>query len=141
MIYIWENILPILAATVAGMTFGFLWYGVLGRPWREAAGFNVEDGRRFAKTALPVAFIAEFWMASILAGALILAPVEAGLWTIAFGTAFIIWIGFVLPALVTNHRFEGRPWTLSAIDGGHWLFVMLIHAAVLRAIGVEAPSA
>jgi hypothetical protein len=141
MIYIWENILPIMAATLAGMLLGFLWYGVLGRPWRQAAGFNVENARRYTKTALPIAFIAEFWMASILAGALILAPVEAGRWTIAFGTAFIIWIGFVLPAIVTTYRLAGRSWTLCAIDGGHWLFVMLIHAAVLRAIGVEAPSA
>ena len=89
---------------------------------------------------LLVVFVAEFWMAAILAGALILAPVEAGGWTIAFGTAFIIWIGFVLPAIVVNHRYRPLPWRATMIDAGHWLGAMLLLALVLRLIGVEAPA-
>jgi len=140
MIYILENILPILAASVAGLLAGGFWFAVLGRPWTAAAGITRPDARRYSLRGLPVIFLAEFWMASILAGALILAPVEAGVWTVAFGSAFIIWVGFVLPAILASQRLQGRPWLLTAIDTGHWLLVMLIQAAVLRAIGVEGPG-
>ena len=139
MIYIVQNALPILAATVAGFAFGAAWYGALGKPWMRAAGLTEAQVRAGGKLPFAIAFVAEFWMASILAGALILAPVEAGVWTVALGSAFIIWVGFVLPTLVVNHRYQRQPWSLTALDGGHWLGVMLIQAAVLRAIGVSAP--
>jgi hypothetical protein len=43
--------------------------------------------------------LAEFWLASILAGALILAPSQAGVWVRALGSAVVILIGFVVAVL------------------------------------------
>lgn len=140
--YIAANVVPILAATIAGWLFGALWYGLFGRPRRRAAGLQESDVKRpsgsMRKSPYVFAFIFEFWMASILAGALILAPVEAGLWQVALGTAFIIWAGFVLPTQLINHRYARRPWRLTVMDGTHWLGVMLLQAAVLTLIGVSA---
>lgn len=140
--YIAANFLPILAATVASWLFGALWYGLLGKPWMRAAGVQESDIKRpdgrTSRSPFILSFIFEFWMAAILAGALILAPVDAGLWQVALGTAFIIWIGFVLPTQLINHRYTMRPWSLTALDGAHWLGVMLIHAVVLTLIGVSA---
>ncbi|MEO1656421.1 MAG: DUF1761 domain-containing protein [Pseudomonadota bacterium] len=141
MIYIVINVLPILAATAAAFVFGAVYYGVLGQPWMAAAGLTDQDVKNPSPWPFVIAFIAEFWVASIMAGALILAPPEAGAWTMAFGTAFILWIGFVLPVMLVNHRYEGRSLALTAINSGHWLGVFLVQVSVLQAIGLQPPAA
>lgn len=141
MTYIWLNIVPILAATVAGFAAGAAWYAGLSGAWMTAAGLTRERiDRESNASTYAIAFVAEFWIACILAGALILAPPEAGEWTMAFGTAIVIWIGFVLPTIVVNHRFGLRPWSLTLIDAGHWLLVFLVQAAVLRLFPLVAPA-
>lgn len=137
--YILLNVVPILAATVAGFAFGAVYYIVLKRPYANAVEAAGEPHRRSLGT-YAVVFAAEFWMACILIGALILAPVEAGLWTVGLGSAAIIWVGFVLPATVVNTRLQPRPWSLALIDSGHWLGVMLVQAATMILIGTTAPS-
>lgn len=124
MIYIVQNIVPILAATIAGLLVGALFYPVAAR----RLGLIV------------TAFIAEFWFASILAGALILAPAKADPWVMAVGTAVVIWIGFVVPALVVTLRVRGVTTMGVVRDAGHWLAVMVVEAVVLHAIGLSAPA-
>ncbi|MBZ6377808.1 hypothetical protein B5C34_03020 [Pacificimonas flava] len=139
--YIFDNLAAILAAAAAAWLFGAVWYGLLGTRWMKAASLQESDIRRpdgsTSKLPFILAFIFEAWMAAVLAGALILAPVEAGGWTVALGTAFILWVGFVLPTQLINHRYTMRPWALTAIDTGHWLGVLLLQAAVLTLIGVS----
>lgn len=126
MSYIVSNLLPIIAATVAGLLIGIVWL-------------------RLSPTLLPgmqtlvLAGIAEFWLAAILAGALILTPAQADAWAIAIGTALVIWAGFVLPVLaVTFHVYRfARSSMISA--AAHWLVVMLAQASVMQAIGLIAP--
>ncbi|MDM7956186.1 hypothetical protein [Blastomonas sp.] len=127
MIYIWLNIVPILAATFAGLAIGYAWARASGR----AIGIGVGIA----------ALIAEFWLVAILAGAVILAPDQAPPWTMALGSAFIIWIGFVLPALVVNLSVGGAGARAIASAAGYWLVTMLVQAAVLQAMGLVPPPA
>ena len=80
-----------------------------------------------------IAFIAELVMAWMLAGILLhlqrggLAPsLRNGVISAAF-----LWLGFVATTLVVNHSFQGTKRTLTLIDGGHWLGVLLIQGAIL----------
>ncbi len=127
MIYIILNLIPILAATVTGLVIGALWL--------RAGGVAMRPG---APTIL-TAFIAEFWLTAILAGALILAPPKGGVWTMTLGSAFVIWIGFVLPVLAATYAARGLSARATAADAAHWLAVMLAQATVLRLIGLVAP--
>ena len=129
MSYIGSNIVPILAATVAGLLIGVA-YLALSRSRQGAA-------QSFALVA--IAFMAEFWLASILAGALILAPVQANAWTIAIGTAVVIWIGFVVPVLVTSYSARGLTASHLLLDSVHWFVAMVVQAAVLNFIGLVRP--
>ncbi|MEQ8772971.1 MAG: hypothetical protein RIC51_09080, partial [Erythrobacter sp.] len=96
MIYIILNLLPIAAATLVGLAIGLVWL--------RASDILLPGWRTLAAAAL-----AEFWLASILAGALILAPPQAGEWVMALGSAVVIWIGFVVPVLwVTFMAYELR---------------------------------
>lgn len=130
MIYIVDNLWPILVATLAGLAAGAIVHALAGRAERRiAAGFVM------------TAFVAEFWFAAILAGALILAPAKANPWIMAVGTAVVIWIGFVVPALIVTLRYRGMTVRTVAVDCGHWLAVMAVEAAVLHAIGLRPPPA
>ncbi|MEM9706290.1 MAG: DUF1761 domain-containing protein [Pseudomonadota bacterium] len=138
MIYILINFWQILAATVAGFAFAVVYYAGLSNPWRRAARLSAEEAKASPAT-LAISFAAEFWIASILAGAIILAPEEAGAWTMAIGTAVVIWIGFVMPTMLVNHRYQKAPALLTAIDGGHWLGVMVLQVCVLQALSLTPP--
>ncbi len=129
MIYIVQNAGPILAAALAAWVFGLAWY---------ASPLGHSTGRSVGALALDA--LAKAWIAAILAGALILAPVEAGVWTVALGSAFIIWVGFVLPAIAASYIRRALSWRAIASDAAHWLIAMLLMAAVMRVIGVEGPE-
>ena len=119
--------MAILAATLAGLAFGLLYYGVVDRSRLGGAG------------TLAIAFAAEAWLCAILAGALILAPPKGSIWTMTLGSAFVIWLGFVVPSIAASYRFRALPARAALADCGYWLGVMLVQAVVLRLIGLVPP--
>jgi hypothetical protein len=126
MIYIFINLGSIAAATLLGLLIGLVWLRVSGM---RMPGWK----------PLLAAMLAELWFASILAGALILAPSEAGAWVMAIGSAVVIWAGFVVPVLVVTfiaYRLSARQ-TLGAAS--HWLVVMVAQATLMQAIGLVQP--
>lgn len=128
MIYILINLWPIAAATLLGLAIGFAWLrasGTLLPGWKMLAG----------------ATLAEFWLASILAGALILAPSQAGVWVMALGSAVVIWIGFVVPVLWVTFTAYGMGAGRALSASLHWLCVMAGQAALMQWIGLSQPPA
>ncbi len=130
MIYIVMNAAAILVATLAGLGFGAAFYALARRGQRLARGTG---------GILATAFVAEFWLCAILAGALILAPPRGDVWTMTIGSAFVIWIGFVVPTIVATYRYRALGMATAAVDCSHWLGVMLVQATVLRLIGLVPP--
>jgi hypothetical protein len=124
MIYIILNAWPIIVAALSAVGMGAIWY------------------RRAVPTATLVTIIAaHLWLGAILAGALILAPPKGSVWTMTLGSAFIIWIGFVLPALAASYRFHGIAWRTVANDAAYWLAAMVLQATIMRIIGLVPPPA
>lgn len=121
MIYIWLNAVPILAATLAGLLAANLVVRLAGPgQWLTA-------------------FIASGWLCAILAGALILAPPRGPVWVMTIGSAVVIWLGFVVPALAVSLRLAGQGWGRVGRQWLWWLAVMLVEAVILRLIGLQAP--
>ncbi len=120
------NLWPILAAALAGLAIGVLFH-------------LASRGSQRSPALLVVAFVAEVWLAAILAGALILAPPGAGAWVMAIGSAVVIWIGFVMPVIVVTHLHRGLGAPAAIVDSLHWLMVMATQAVVLRLIGLTPP--
>ena len=125
--YILSNLGAIAAATIVGLLVGAA-YAAVRRP-----------GGGGALGLAATAAVAEFWLACILAGALILAPTQAGAWTMAIGSAVVIWIGFVTPVLAVSYRFQRLGAGAAALDAAHWLAVMLAQAATLHLVGLVKP--
>ena len=127
MIYILLNAFPISLAMLAGLAIGWLWL--------KASGLSLPRLRTIIGIAVGL-----FWSGSILAGALILAPPEAGEWTMAIGSAVVIWCGFVLPAVAITLAITGSKARNIAAACGYWLVTMVGQAVVMQTIGLIPPQ-
>ncbi|MGI9384398.1 MAG: DUF1761 domain-containing protein [Methyloligellaceae bacterium] len=127
------NYLAVVIAAVAGFMVGWGWYMALGKPWMEALGKTKDD---LKPSPLPfiLAFVAQVVMAYMLAGVI----GHLGDVTIVRGiiTGFFVWLGFVITTMVVNHGFQGAKPILTAIDGGHWLAVLVVMGAIIGGFGV-----
>lgn len=132
------SIVTIIVATIASWMFGAVYYMSLAKPWMAAAGIS-EDEVKAGAGASPyiISVICEFIMAYMLA-VLLLHTATDGVFTLgsALFAAFSIWLGFVVTTQIVNHRYSMKPWSLSIIDSGHWLGVLLIQAAVMSLMGL-----
>lgn len=133
------NYWAILVAAAASFLFGGVWYGMLSKPWMAALGKTEAEIK--AGRPLPLLFgitiVAQLVMAWVLAG--VIGHLGPGQVTVrnSLISALFIWLGFVATTLAVNHGYQGSRWSLTAIDGGHWLGVLLIQGAVIGLMGVR----
>lgn len=131
------NYLAVVVAALAGFGVGAIWYTVFGKAWLGALGKTEDEIKGSgAGQAMPfvIALVADLVMAIMLAGLmghLGDVSVRGGLISAAF-----VWLGFVITTMGVNHAFSGASPALTAIDGGHWLVVLLVMGAVIGAFGV-----
>jgi len=135
------NYLAVMGAAVASFLFGGVWYNVFAKQWMEAVGMSPDrmPKDRGGIGLYVLAFIAQLVMAWMLAGVL-LHLAQGGLPTSLRNgllSALFIWVGFVVPTMVVNYAFHGARHSLTLIDGGHWLGVLLIQGAFLGWWGVR----
>ena len=138
------NYLAVLVAAIAGWLVGAGWYMLLANPWVAAHGRTMEDFKRQAEAAkgtsaawMPyvLALVAELVMAWVLAGLLgHLGEGHVTLWNGIVSGAFV-WLGFVVTTIAVNNMFGMRKGMLTAIDGGHWLAVLVVMGAIIGAFG------
>ena len=131
------NYLAVFVAALAGFGVGAVWYGVFGKAWLDALGKSEDDIKGSgAAQALPfvTGLVADLVMAIMLAGLM----GHLGNISIHGGliTGLFVWVGFVITTMGVNHAFSGASPKLTAIDGGHWLAVLLVMGAIIGAIGV-----
>ena len=139
MVFAGMNYLAVIAAAVAAWLFGAVWYMALSKPWMAASGWKSEaemlgPAGKVSPVPFIISFAAELVMAYFLAG-LIAHLGEVTVWR-GLVTAFFVWLAFVIPTLVVNHRFSRQTWMLTAIDGGHWLGVLLVMGLVIGLFGI-----
>lgn len=127
-----EYLYPV-AAAVAAWIFGAVWYGVLGKQYQMALGKNPEEckGQKMPIMPLLVCFAGELVMAAALSW--ILARMSAVGWMWGAHMGLFFGVAIVLPTVVINNLFPGRSKALMAIDGAHWIGVLVIEGAVLGA--------
>ena len=124
------NYLAVIIAAIAAFLWGAVFYGVLGKPWMAAA--RIDPAGQKGKPMAPLLVNSIIWelvMAAVMAG--VIGHFGAsGLMDGAI-TGLMLWLGFLLPSMAINHRYEGFGWNLTLIDGAHWLGVAVIMGAVI----------
>ncbi|WP_269584905.1 DUF1761 domain-containing protein [Roseibium sp. Sym1] len=122
------NLIAVAAAAITSFIFGALWYGVLGKAWMQAADLT-EEQTKPNPVVFGTAFFCQVIMAFVFAGIIY----HTGETNIRTGiiSALMIWVGIVMTTQIVNHRFQGMPWRLTLIDGGHWLGVLLVQGILI----------
>jgi hypothetical protein len=139
------NYLAIVIAAVVAWIAGAVWYGALAKHWVAAQGLTMDGFKarleqrkaRFGGYGSYIlSFISELIMAWVLAG--IIGHLGVGQVTLRNGviSGLFVWLGFVITAMAVNNAFGGRKLMLTAIDGGHWLLVLVVMGAIIGAMGV-----
>ncbi len=133
--------LAVVIAAVVGWLAGAAWYMALGKPWMAAADITpkkIEQSRKSGLGFVPfvLAFLADLIMAWVLAG--LIGHLGAGQVTLINGiiSGAFCWLGFVITTQAVNYTFGMRRAMLIAIDGGHWLVVLVLMGAVIGWMGV-----
>jgi hypothetical protein len=125
----------IFIAAVAAWIFGAIYYSALGRPWLAAQGKTMEQCKAEQAGKSKLTFYLPFLLS--FAGALIMGLVlygiltHTGMFTAKAGaiSGAFCWLGFVLTTVTINNAYQGRRWSLTAIDAVHWLAVLVIIGA------------
>jgi hypothetical protein len=134
------NWLAVVLATVASFAFGAGRYMLLAKQWLAAIGkkpgdINQADFSPYLFSVVCLAVMAYF--------VTLLTPLVMGEVNVVNGMLLgaHMWLGFVITAMIINHRYEGAPWSRTFIDGGYLLAVLLIDGAVVGLFGGGAVPA
>ena len=134
------NLWALLFAAFVSFAFGGIWYTVLSERWKTALnGSGVVPTTKPLPQLLAATFLAQLVMAWLFAG-LLLHLSQGGLpASIRSGavSAIFLWLGFILMPMVVNHMYQGAKWSLTAIDGAHWLGVMILQGVILGAFALK----
>jgi hypothetical protein len=135
------NYLAVLAAVVASMVIGFVYYhpGVLGRTWMRLVGHSDESVQGGSPLAYPVVIVASFVTAWALAGATFLAYefYQGSFLVAALVTGWILWLAFTGARMLVHDIFDTRSMKITALTA---LNELLVITAMALIIGLWPPS-
>lgn len=135
------NYLAILAAVVANMIIGSLWYGpLLGKVWMKEVGFSPDfkPGTKDMLKSMSLAAVGSFltayvlnhltevWRPSVWNATGDLANYHYGLMAAVF-----TWLGFYVPQHFNSVAFDGKSWRLFFINSGYSLVSLLAVGQIL----------
>jgi len=129
------NYIAVIVAAVAGFTVGMAWYMSLGKVWMAALG-KTKDEIKPSVGPFIVSAISLLIMATMLSG--LIGHLGEGQVTMINGaiSGFFVWLGFVMTTMVTNHAYQGVKRSLTLIDGGHYLVVLMVMGAIIGWFGI-----
>jgi hypothetical protein len=131
------NYLAILAAGVASMVVGFLWYSPLlfGNIWSKEMGFKIKSKaqlKKMQKEAGPLylgTFIGHLIMAYVALHLLVYLRVSTLEQALLF--AFWVWLGFIATTQASANLFSKKNLKLFLIDSSHMLAVLALQVVIL----------
>ncbi|MBL4644685.1 MAG: DUF1761 domain-containing protein, partial [Candidatus Pacebacteria bacterium] len=113
---------------------GFIWYSpfAFGNAWMELAGLTPEKVAG-AKKRMPFMVLAGFIAALVLSWVMSQFALVWGALTIgsALELGFWIWLGFMVPALISPVLWEQKPVKCFAINAGYWIVATLVIAVIV----------
>ncbi len=132
--YMAVNWLAVVVAMVASMALGVAWYMALSRPWMAAVGKTREELQPNDPTPYIWSVVVQLVMAYFVA---LLTPLLFGSTNVVNGVlcGLHAWAGFVITSMILNHRYQGARWSLTVIDGGYLLGVLVVQGIVIGLFG------
>ena len=130
------NYLAVVVAAAVSFFVGWPWYMTFSTPWLKAIGKNPDSRPHPQMMPFFILGVSLLVMAWVLAG--LIAHLGQGQLTVMNGiiSGAFVWLGFVVTTMASNYAFQGRPPTLTLIDGGHFLLVLIVQGAIIGWFGV-----
>ena len=128
------NWVAVIAAAVAGIVIGFVWYApqVFGRRWAQASGIELPQPGQVQ----PVTYVGA--VVTALVTAYILAVLSRGLGAATLGDGAIVgavvWLGFVATWLASGVFFERRSTEWWAINAGQAIVSLVVMGAIIGSL-------
>ena len=121
----------ILAATVAAMIIGSLWYSkmVFGKQWQKLVGLKDSEMKTGMAKAMIIMLAMALVTAYVLARFVAIANPQTYMQALKLG--FWIWLGFVATYAIVGRLFEKRPARLIALNIGNQLLTLLVMSAII----------
>jgi hypothetical protein len=123
--------IAVIAATVAGIVVGFVWYApqVFGRRWATAAGIELPQPGQVQPTtyvaAIVIALVTAYVLTVLISGVGATKLVDGAI------VGFLAWLGFVAPWLGSGVFFERRPTEWWLINAGQALVSLVVMGAII----------
>ncbi|MFA6553983.1 MAG: DUF1761 domain-containing protein [Candidatus Paceibacterota bacterium] len=128
------NYLPILVASLASFAISSLWYSpiLFGKEWVALSG---TDMKTINPKTVWKSYIAQFFITlitfSVLAFLISMASVRSS--TDGAFLGLLVWLGFVIPSLLSGLLWKRESFTLVLIDAINNLVVLTIGGAIIGA--------
>lgn len=131
------NLLAVLAAGVACMVIGFLWYSpmLFARPWTIAMGMDPDDKEKMAELQkdapklYSMAFVASLVAAFVLGKLFFRVDIFELPRALMYSVA--VWAGFVATVQLTGVLFSHKPLKVFFIDTGYQLLCYVVTGIIL----------
>lgn len=128
------NYIELLAAGVAAMVVGFVWYSmsVFGKTWMKEAGVSQSDinaGKKDAPKMYGLMYVGALIQAYVLS--VFISYAGAVDYISAATVAFWAWLGFVAVVRLADVLFERKSTTWFGINIGYQLVTMVVMSAVI----------
>ena len=125
---------PVLAAGVANIVIGFIWYHpkVFGATWMQLANISPQVAES-KKKLMPLMVFFGFCASVIAAYVMNHFGIAWGVfdWIGGVELGFWIWLGFVAPVLLGVVLWEGKSFKLFTINAGYWLVSFIVMGVIL----------
>ena len=115
------KIFNVLAAASASFVFGAVWHMVLSDPWMTASGVARDADGKPLNSSNPRPYILSAISAIVVAGMMRHVFAASGVTSIPSGAIAGFGIGafLIVPWMMMNNEFAGKPFQLTVIDGGY----------------------
>lgn len=129
------NLLAVLVSAIASMIIGAFWYSPLlfGKIWMELMKIDKKKLAEMKKKGVGKSYVIAFIGALITSYVLGYFIDYVGATGISQGTrtAFLLWLGFVVPTLLNSILWEGKPVKLYLLNISHHLVSLITMGAIL----------
>jgi hypothetical protein len=129
------NFWALIAATAAAMAIGSIWFGPLfGEKWLKLVGLKKKDTQDSWQLPMVTMLVMAFVQAYVLRHFIVYASYfysdysELG---IGLVTALWLFVGLILPLILSSNMFARRPKELTYMEAGNQLVTLLVMGAIL----------
>lgn len=128
------NWIAVIAAALASIVLGFLWYGPLfGKQWMSLSGMSqkqIDAAKKKGMTGAYVLMIISTLVAVCVLGILVKATNSTGI-SQGATLGFLVWLGFVATFSISSIIWEGKSWSLWVLNNAYQLINYLIIGMIL----------